>query len=110
MAKSRNELVKKYLTDAGCMPGYSGYDVLMSVILLQVDDPSLNCTELFAAYATAHPVVKGQSRTDGWWRKAYKRARYCFLNSAGSAGYAGVYSFIRQVSSDVRHELSISAV
>lgn len=102
------ELIERHLDEAGCSKKYRGYEILARVIELDIEQPLLSCTELFKYYVSSNPKARGRGKAsmDGWWLRAYKNARHCFLNSEGSVKYDGVYGFIKEVSSEVKKELA----
>ncbi len=77
--------ITEYLLSNSCRPSLSGFNVLVDVIALSADDPSLKCADLFSEYAKNHDGMTEKS--------AYHAARYCIDNSL--APDMGVYRFIK---------------
>ena len=95
MPRTRQNLIKEYLNKNNCSPSVSGYNVLLSVISLALDNPDDNCEELFEKYISLvyeKPSVKAN-------RCAYRAATYCVHNSYSSA--PGVYNFIRSCCNEI---------
>ncbi len=105
---TRKSEIKKYLARYGCSPSVRGYNILLGVIDLAIENPDESCGGLFDLYMFDEDASrKGVTPPkDGWGHAAYRSARYCFINSAASGDYKGVYEFIKSGANEIDDKIS----
>lgn len=98
VSPKRRAQIIKYLTEKGCSPSLSGFNVLLDVISLSCDNNELGCQELFNEYSR---LILETSEADSSMKQvernhsasAYKAAHYCITKSDSKT--KKVYNFIK---------------
>lgn len=104
---NRKSKIKKFLSEHGCSPSVRGYNVLIGVIDLAIDNPDESCGGLFDMYMFDEDKTRKDVSPpkDGWGHAAYRTARYCFINSQASGNYKGVYEFIKTGANEIDEKI-----
>lgn len=95
---TRKAMIRQFLARHKCSPSVRGYNILIGVIDIAIDNPDESCGGLFDLYMFGKDPSRMNMKPPkgGWGHAAYRSARYCFINSSASGDYKGVYEFIKQ--------------